>query len=111
MTLQYIRYPSSTFTGSVTLYYPSTPTVYNMTMASAATEYSFSFPANVRQFTIRCRTPASLKLSYVPGGSSTTYFTLQPGTVYSEVGINSPSLTIYVQCEIASNIIEIITWI
>lgn len=89
-----------------------TPTIANVPMALASTEYSYVLPANTRRFLILLRTPstAKMKLAYASGDSGTLYVTVNPGCHYGEGEILSPALTLYFQATLSGQVAEIVSW-
>jgi hypothetical protein len=85
------------------------PTIYNVPMATANTEYSQALPANTRQFIIRSRTRGRLKISYTLNESGTKYVTIQRGNVFSDENIDF-SGTLYFQSSNSSDVAEIRCW-
>lgn len=86
------------------------PTTANVSMTSAATEYSYTFPAGTKKFTIKLRAlNALLQIAFTEGASGTTYFTVGYGdklTMEAKVG----GATIYFQSPTASQTAEVQTW-
>ena len=93
----------------------SAPTVYNVTLTNADTEYSQVLPANCRGFEFQCRTEATVRFAFVTGKVATPtapYMTLKAGDYYCSFPINqaaSPS-TLYLASATAGVIAEIIAW-
>jgi hypothetical protein len=88
----------------------TTPFIDNFSMPLAATEYSYSFPSNTRRFTIKNRTSGLIKMAYISGTSGSKYYSLDPGTSYTETDIGSPVITMYLQSGSAGQVLEIISW-
>jgi hypothetical protein len=87
------------------------PTLANVAMASAATEYSYILPIGTLKYFIKLRGSARLQLAFTLGGSSTTYLTISPGCFYSDSGLNLTStVTIFFQSPSAGQLAEIVTW-
>lgn len=85
------------------------PTVYNVAMATANTEYSKTLPSGVKRFIIGLRgINASLKLAVDDGLSGTTYFTLPYGVKLPFDNVNLTSTTLYLQSSSASQVCEIL---
>lgn len=87
-----------------------TPTVYNVTMTNANTEYSLQLPETCYAFEIKCRGDYDIKLSFSSGQSGTTYFTIPAGEVYWIINVALANKTIYFQCPTAGQVAEIITY-
>lgn len=79
-------------------------------MTSANTEYSYTFPAGTKKFSIKLRAlNALLKVAFVSGESGSTYFTVPYGDILvmeAKVG----GSTVYFQSPTASQVAEIQTW-
>jgi hypothetical protein len=88
----------------------TTAHIANFTMALAATEYPFTFPAKIRRFTIKNRGGSLIQFSYVAGQSGSVYFSIEPGTTYDEMDLKVDSLTIYLQSPSPGQVLEIISW-
>jgi hypothetical protein len=91
----------------------SNPTVTNVSMTLAATEYSFALPTNTRKFSIRVRLDDNkapiLQVYYSPGGAS--YLSINPGGVYSETDMALSGITIYFKCSLPGRVAEIVSWV
>ena len=93
----------------------STPTIYNVTLTDANTEYSQDLPANCRFFEFQCRTAFAVRYAYVTGKVATPtapYMTLKSGGSYYTPVISqgaSPS-TVYFASAQAGVVVEITAW-
>jgi len=88
----------------------SRPTIKNVDITSADTEYSYALPSGTRKFTIKLRDPGyPLKLAMVAMGSGTTYVNIPQGGTYAIDDIRTP-LTLYFQSPQSSMVAEIISW-
>jgi hypothetical protein len=90
-----------------------TPTVYNLTLTLANTEYSQALPANTREFRFRCRTLYDVRFSYETGKVATPtapYLTLPMGSDYWSDWCNLSTTTIYFASSTAGVVIEIECW-
>lgn len=87
-----------------------TPTIYNVTLTDADTEYSQELPSDTKKYTVQCRTAFDVKLAFTEGESGTTYATIKANTNYYEDGILAESLTLYVQSAQAGVVVEVIAW-
>lgn len=87
------------------------PAITNTTLTFANTEVAIALPANTSRFSIRARGIAKLQLAYTLGQSGTTFHTILPGNIYQEERIDQASLTLYVQSNKASTVVELVTWI
>ena len=86
----------------------TTTKITNLSMPSANTEYSHSFTNNLKQFIIRSRKSAVVKIAFTNGESGTKYVTLPRGTNLCLEGLDFSSTTLYVQSDEATNTLEII---
>lgn len=87
-----------------------TPTIYNVTMTLADNEYSQALPANVSKFTVKCRTNYPVKLCFTVNESNVTYITIPPGQNYWEDNLYRAATTLYFQCPVAAQVLEIVAW-
>lgn len=87
----------------------TTPTISNFTATLADTEYSFALPANCKGFTIRSRKIARINFGYASGVNA-LYFSIPLGGFYTDNNFYS-SQTIYFSSSVASNVLEIITFV
>lgn len=89
----------------------SSPTIYNVALTLAGTEYSLVIPAGTKRITVRNRNNYLTRLAYAPGGTSATWLTIDPGADYSEVDLAVSSLTVYLQApSAAGTVVEVTTW-
>ena len=83
------------------------PSITNLAMAVANTEYAHTLKDNLHQLTIRSRVPSTVKLAFVSTESGTKYITMKPCTVFNIDGIDFSGKILYVQSDTASNTLEI----
>lgn len=92
----------------------TTPTIYNITMTGADTEYSRVLPENTKYVEFRCRDPAiTTRYAYETGKVATPispYKTLLAGEIKSIERTNLTSTTLYFASETANKIMEIEVW-
>lgn len=86
------------------------PTIYNLAMPNANTEYSQALNQSVKKLMIRMRTKAKAQLAFISGDTSVLYFTLEPGAVYFEENFDLSGVTIYLQSNVSSQVAEILEW-
>jgi len=86
------------------------PTIYNLTLTNANTEYSQTLPSNTTKYVIQCRSDDDIKMSFTSGESGTKYITIHGGQSYWEDLIKPSSLTLYFQSSTAGVVVEIIAW-
>jgi hypothetical protein len=104
---------SAEITGSVTTTVTgaANPTVANVAMASAGTEYSYALPASTKKFYIKLRdASATMQLAFSAGTSGTTYVTVHRGNWFGEEGLTT-SVTLYFQSDVAAQTAEIVSWV
>lgn len=93
----------------------TSPTIYNVTLTSADTEYSQAMPENCRFFEFQCRTAFAVRYAYVTGKVATPtapYMTLKSGNYYYSPVISqaaTPS-TLYLASAQAGVVVEIVAW-
>ena len=88
----------------------TTPTIYNVSMATANTEYSQVLGTNVKRFSIKLRDFQDLKLAYVSGTSGTIFISVPAASEYHEENLKVTSLTLYFQSDAAGQVAEIVEW-
>jgi hypothetical protein len=88
----------------------ATPAIYNVSAPISGTEYSQALSTGTKKFLIRVRGNADLQLAFTNGDSSTTFITIPAGASYKEDSLNLSSLTLYFQCNKASQTVEILEW-
>jgi hypothetical protein len=93
----------------------ATPTIYNLTLTNANTEYSQAMPANCRGFEFQARTDVEVRYAFVTGKVATPiapYNTLKIGDYYYSYPLNqgaSPS-TLYFASATAAVVMCMIAW-
>lgn len=91
------------------------PTIYNITLTNANTEYSQALPANCRLFEFQCRTENEIRFAFVTEKVATPtapWMTLKAGDYYVSPHMfqgASPS-TLYFATAVAGVIVSIIAW-
>lgn len=88
----------------------TTPTIYNLSMPSAGTEYSQVLNNSVKKLTIRMRIPSVSRIAFVSGATSVSYITLNPSCVYSEESLDLNGATIFLQSTVNGQTAEILEW-
>jgi hypothetical protein len=96
---------TASFTGA------ANPTIANVPMASAATEYSYALPTNTRQFLIKSRSGAALQVAYVAGDSGLAFVTVNRGCFYGESDLTLGGIVLYFQSPEAAQTAEIVSWV
>lgn len=96
-------------------YSTDTPTVYNVTLTLANTEYSQALPTDCKGFEFHCRTSYDVRFAFVTGKVATPtapYMTLPAVNWYASPPMNQgayPS-TLYLASATAAVVVEIIAW-
>lgn len=89
------------------------PTVYNITLTLADTEYSQLLPSSTREVRFRCRTLADVRYAFATGKVATPtapYLTLPSGMEYSSDMSDLTGTTIYFASSSAGVVVELETW-
>ena len=86
------------------------PTVANVAITLANTEYSYALPAGTRTFQLRFRNVDTFgQLAIDSGASGTTYVKLGQGETIKEE-IKGGGATLYFRGDNASDTVEILSW-
>lgn len=92
----------------------NTPTIYNVTMTNADTEYSQALPANTRLVEFRCQDITSdVRFAFITGKVATPtapYRNLFAGETKTLEDMNITSKTLYFASSIAGAKMEIECW-
>lgn len=89
-----------------------TPTIFNVTMANANTEYSQALPSDTRRFSIKTRDGTAFRLAFETGKVATPtapYLTIPANSEYYEDDLRTGG-TLYFACGTAGKVVEIIAW-
>lgn len=90
---------------------PSTPTIQNISVTSANSEFSYALPIDSKRFLVRVREgDTKVKLSFTSGGTSSDFITISPGVVFSEVDVDASMVTLYLNANNAPRVIEVLSW-
>ena len=87
-----------------------TPSIQNVSIPLADTEVEITLPANTKTFILRARKNSRLRLAFSAGGTSTDWMTVPLGGYWIE-SRRLVSDKVYVQSSIASNILEVVSYI
>lgn len=88
------------------------PTVANVEMTLADTEYSYALPAGTARFSFKLRNPGyQARIAFVSGALGTTYKNLMQGEIYSEKNLRQGPNSLYFQSPTAGQVAEILTWV
>lgn len=88
------------------------PSIYNLALPLAATEYSQALPNNVKKFFIASRNTANLKIAFTANETATKFLTVKAGS--SGLWIEAMLLygeTLYVQSDQAGDTAEILCFV
>ena len=89
----------------------TTPTIYNVALTTANTEYSQLLPTGTRKIDAKLRaTNALLKIAFVSTESGSNYITIPYGSSLHLENVDLSSVTIYAQSPTASQTLEILAW-
>jgi len=90
------------------------PTIYNVVMTNADTEYSQALPAGTKKFSLKMRQiDTAFRIAYVAGkvaAPTEPYYTIPITGEYYEDKLNLAAVTIYFACASAGKTIEITVW-
>lgn len=92
---------------------PGNPTIYNVALTLANTEYSQALPANTKKFSVSLRDATGFRIAFVTGkvaAPTAPYKTILDGCEYYEEDLNLQSVTIYLASPAAGKAAEIICW-
>ena len=90
-----------------------TPTVYNITLTVADTEYSQALPSSTREFRFRCRTLFDVRFAWVTGKvaiPTAPYLTLPAGSDYSSDQNDLTAKSLYLASGEAGVVVELEIW-
>jgi hypothetical protein len=91
------------------------PTIYNVTLTNANTEYSQVLPAGTTNFDIQARTDVAVRFAFTAGkvaGSVAPYATMKAGAPYTSVFVTQAAgvPVIYLASGTPGTIIEIVAY-
>jgi hypothetical protein len=89
------------------------PTIYNVTLTNANTEYSQALPANSVRLAFQCRTATDVRFAFVSGkvaGAVAPFLTLKAGCSYDSGEMFVGGLTLYLASGTGGVIMEIEIW-
>lgn len=98
--------------GSIAVSTVDTPTIENLAMPVAGTEYSYSFPAGTSKLWLQARQPLSImRLAWSLNGTNVKWKTLWTGSYHEEKGLDpAGSYTVYLQSSKANTDVELLSW-
>jgi len=88
----------------------TSPTLQNVTLALANTEYSVTIPSGAKRFSIYSRESSVLQAAYTAGQSGLNYFTIGYGNSYDEDNLAGSSLTLYIRSNKVGTVLEVLSW-
>ena len=91
----------------------TTPTVFNVTLTNANTEYSQALPTNTKELRFRCRTLYDIRYAWVTGKVATPtepYLTLPAGSDYWSDRNDLNNQTLFFASSTAGVSVEIECW-
>ena len=94
-----------------------TPIIYNVTMTVADTEYSQALPSGTKKFSVSIQSGAAadiFRVAYVTGKVATPtapYLTYAGDVEYYEDSILLDGVTLYLACDSAGKVAQILAWI
>jgi hypothetical protein len=98
---------TGTVRGKVVITGSSNPVIINAVLALANTEVEIVLPDLTRQFLIRCRDNATLKLAFQTG--ATEFITIPAGASYTEEGLQF-SGSLFVTSSKPTQVAEVVAW-
>lgn len=87
--------------------------IYNISLASADTEYSQALPAGMRKLAFRARTNQEVRYAFETGkvaGPTAPYATLKAAYEYFDENIVAASETLYLASSVAGVVVEVEVW-
>lgn len=93
----------------------TTPTIFNVAMPSANTEYSWALPANTKKFTVSLReNNEAYRLAFEAGrvaAPTAPFLAVPAGGQYFEDHVWLTGMTLFFACPVAGRTVQIIAWI
>jgi hypothetical protein len=102
---------SGTIRAKATIEAASNPNIVNLPMAIASTEYSYAISAGTKQLSIRARQKAKLRMAFVSGDTAIKFVTIENGCNYFLDNVTLNGITLYLQADQPSIVVEIEEWI
>lgn len=96
--------------------YTGTPTIRNVTLTNANTEYSQALAENCRSFSMQARGSADVRFAFETGkvaGATAPFATMKSSGAVSSPELfqnNTGALTLYFASGTAGTIVEIVEW-
>jgi len=97
---------------TVAISYPGIPTIANIPIPLANTEYLYVIPTGTKQLSLKDRDgDAKTRIAYVAGDTAVKYATVNMGNSHDVYDIATPvGLTIYLRSNKSNRILEITSW-
>jgi len=95
------------------LFQAGTPTIYNVMLTNANTEYSQALPAGTKKFTVKERNGNTFRLAFETGrvaAPTEPYLTVLSNQVYWEDHVYLTGVTLYLAAPVGGRVIEIVAW-
>lgn len=100
----------SSLTGKLIPLASTTPTITNLSLVSANTEYSHAFGANTKYWIIQNRDNGKVKVAFTATQSGTNFWTVYAGQQMDSPNLNVTGLTLYAQSPKTNQTLEILEW-
>lgn len=91
----------------------STPSIFNVTMTDANTEYSQALPTGTRKFSVSCMDGTAFRISFTTGAVASVgpWYNILANQVYESPDLDGiTDLTVYAGCSSAAKALQIIAW-
>ena len=87
------------------------PTIYNVNLLLAGTEYSQVLNNSTKKLLVRIRDGnATLRIAFSSGDTLLNYVTVPRGSNYFDENLDLQGVTIYLQSDISAKVAEILEW-
>lgn len=101
--------PVGTDGGTIMIYLPGTPTIFNLDMPIAGQEYPQAFAGNTLKLSVQMRNMSGFKYAWVAGETDINWVTVPSGCSYVEDGVKITGKTLYIQPS-SPDVAEITQW-
>ena len=88
----------------------TTPTIYNLDLVTAGTEYSQDLTKGTKKILVRMRNRTRCKIAFELNGTTSSWITLEPGAVFFEENLDLTDATIYLNSAGSGEVAEILQW-
>jgi len=86
------------------------PFIFNVSMASAGTEYLQALPDKTKKLTVKLRGMGELKIAFVAGDTALNWITIPGGCSFTEENLSLDGATIYLSSNLAAQTAELLAW-